>query len=366
MSRCRSFAVRNNGWTPTAAGGLLGPGTTAGKGHSVSQTFRALRVHQTPSGTSARVESLGLDALTAGDVLIRTRWAGINYKDSLAVTGKAKVLSGYPRVPGIELVGVVQASASPEFAVGSDVIVHGFQTGIDFDGSLSELVRAPAGHVMPIPPGLTPRDAALLGVPAFTVALALDRFEAAGLVPAAGAIAVSGASGAVGMAALAILRRAGYEAVALSRRADWVEPLMRLGASEVLLVDAAVDDRRPLERGRFGAAIDNVGGSVLSWLLRSLSDHGQLASVGNASGIAFSTNVLPFILRQVTMFGIVANAAWPVRRRLWGRLASDWKPDLSALDAHVREIGLDDVPAHCEAQVAGRSAGRTLVRFDTA
>lgn len=329
----------------------------------MSQTFRAIRVHQTSSGSEARIETLTLADLTAGEVVIRTQWAGINYKDSLAVTGKAKVLTGYPRVPGIELVGVVESSTSPEIAVGSDVIVHGFQTGIDFDGGLSERVRVPAQRVMAVPQGLSPREAAILGVPAFTVALALDRFEAAGLAPGSGPVAVSGASGAVGMAALGILRRAGYESVALSRRAEWIDPLKSLGATEVLLVDATLEDKRPLERARFAAAIDNVGGAVLSWLLRSLRDHGQLAAVGNAAGIGFTTNVLPFILRQATMFGVVANAPWPVRRRLWARLAGDWKPDMGAVEAHVREIALDEVPLHCEAQVAGRSAGRTLVRF---
>ena len=332
----------------------------------MSQSFRALRVHQVPSGSEARIELQTLNDLTDGDVVIRTRWSGINYKDSLAVSGKAKVLSGSVRIPGIELVGVVETSDSPHVAVGSDVIVHGFRTGIDFDGGFSERVRAPAAHVMVIPPGLSPREAAILGVPAFTVAIALDRFESAGLAPGSGPVAVSGASGAVGMAALGILQRAGYESIALSRRPEWVEPLKGLGASEVLLVDAAVEDKRPLERGRFAAAIDNVGGPVLSWLLRSLKDHGQLASVGNAAGIGFTANVLPFILRQATMFGVVANAPWAVRQRLWARLANEWKPDMKALEAHVHEVELDGVPVHCEAQVAGRSAGRTLVRFPSA
>lgn len=325
--------------------------------------FRALRVHQTDLGSECHIETLTLDALTAGELVVRTRWAGINFKDSLAVTGSAKVLSGSPRVPGIELVGVVESSASPAFAVGSDVIVHGFQTGIAFDGGFSERVRVPAGHAMPLPVGLSPHEAAILGVPAFTVAVALDRFEAAGLTADQGPVAVSGASGAVGMAALGILRRAGYAAVALSRRPQWADVLQALGASEVLAVDAVAQDQRPLLQGRFAAAIDNVGGPVLSWLLRSLQDHGQLASVGNASGIGFSSNVLPFILRQATMFGVVANAPWVVRRRLWARLASDWKPDMAALSAQVQEIALDELPRHCAEQVAGRSVGRTLVRF---
>jgi putative YhdH/YhfP family quinone oxidoreductase len=326
--------------------------------------FRALRVHQAATGSECRLETLDVEDLSAGDVVIRTRWAGVNYKDSLAVTGQAKVLSGSPRVPGIELVGVVEHSASADLAVGAEVIVHGWQTGIEFDGGFAERVRAPAAHVMALPAGLSAREAAVLGVPAFTVAVALDRFEAAGLTPASGPVAVSGASGAVGMAAIAILRRAGYEVVALSRREAWRLPLLQLGASQVLLVDSAVEDRRPLERAQFAAAIDNVGGPVLSWLLRSLKDRGQLASVGNAGGIGFSSNVLPFILRQATMFGVVANAPWPVRHRLWAQLAGGWRPLLSALEPHVQEIRLDDLPAHCAQQVAGRSAGRTLVRFD--
>ena len=326
--------------------------------------FRALRVHQTPTGSEARVERVRLDQLTPGEVVIRTRWAGVNYKDSLAVTGKAKILTGSPRVPGIELVGVVEESSAPEVPVGTEAIVHGFQTGIEFDGGFSERARVPSSHVMPIPDGMTAREAAILGLPAFTVALALDRFEAGGLTPSMGPIAVSGASGAVGMAALAILHRAGYEAVALTRREAWSAPLQRLGASQVWLTGVVVEDKRPLERGQFAAAIDNVGGPTLSWLLRSLKDHGHLASVGNASGIGFSANVLPFILRQVTMFGVSANAPWPVRRRLWAKLASTWKPAMTEIERHVQEIRLEELPGHSESQMSGQTAGRTLVRFN--
>lgn len=360
------FAVRNAGWTPELKDDLLQVVSTLVKGSLLQPLFRALRVHQTASGHQASIDELTLDALTAGEVVVRTLWAGLNYKDSLAVTGAAKVVSGYPRVPGIELVGVVESSEVAGITPGEEVLVHGFQTGIEFDGGLAERVRVRAQHVMPIPAGLSALETAVLGVPGFTVAMALERFEAHGLTPAAGPIVVSGAAGAVGISALAILARAGYQTVALTRRSSSIDTLKQLGASEVLVADAFLNQTRPLEKGRFAAAIDNVGGDTLSWMLRSLLDHGQLASVGNASGIGFSCNVLPFILRQATMFGIAANAPWPVRHRLWARLATDWKPDIGALMRHVHECALDDVPARAATQIAGQSAGRTLVKFNSA
>lgn len=325
-------------------------------------SFRALRAHDRAGRVESRLETLSVEALTAGELVVRTRWAGVNYKDSLAVTGQAKVLERLPLIPGIELVGEVVASEDPSFALGDNVLVHGFRTGVAFDGGFAEIVRVPAAHASRVPEGLSPREAAIIGVPGFTVAMALDRFEGQGLLPGDGPVAVSGAGGAVGLLALAILARAGYEVSALTRRPAAAEALRAGGASEVVDASDCVSTR-PLEKPRFAAAIDNVGGATLSWLLRSLKDKGQLASVGNASGIEFSANVLPFILREVQMFGIVANASWPVRRRLWARLAGEWKPDFGRLAPHVSEIGLHDLAAHCERQVSGETAGRTLVAF---
>lgn len=329
----------------------------------MTQPFQALRVHQTEAGPASRIETLRLAELSAGEVVIRTRYAGINYKDSLAVTGRAKVLVGSPRVPGIELVGTVEHSEASAFAPGDEVLVHGFNTGIEFDGGFAERVRVQAAHVMRLPAGLSARETALLGVPAFTVAIALERFEAGGLRPEAGPVVVSGATGAVGMCALAILKRAGYRVVALTRRSEWSDALHALGADEVLPTSAIEGQQRPLERARFAAAIDNVGGEVLSWMLRSLQDQGQLAAVGNAAGIGFSCNVLPFILRQARLFGVAANAPWETRHRLWARLAGDWKPDLAALGRHGHEVDLAGLQAQCLAQVDGKTSGRTLLRF---
>ena len=325
--------------------------------------FLALRTHQEDGRIGSRLQRLRFDDLSAGEVLVKTRYAGVNYKDCLSIHGRAKIISSFPRVAGIELVGEVLQSADPQFATGQPVLVHGFQTGIAFDGGFAEYARVPAAHVHPLPDGLSPHEAAILGVPAFTVAMALERFVELGVAPASGPVAVSGAGGAVGLMALGILPRAGLRVAALTRRIEQADALLRLGAAEV--VDAAVlqQPQRPLERPRFAAAIDNVGGAMLSWLLRSLQDGGCLASVGNASGNGYDGSVLPFIMRGAQMFGIVANAPWPQRRRLWARLASDWKPDMQRLMPHVHTIRLDQLMEHAARQLEGRASGRVLVDF---
>ncbi|WP_395058166.1 YhdH/YhfP family quinone oxidoreductase [Polaromonas sp.] len=326
--------------------------------------FLALRTHLVGDHSDSRIERLRLDDLSPGDVVIRTRYAGVNYKDCLSLHSQARIITSFPRVAGIELMGEVVESSTPDFQHGQPVLVHGFQTGIAFDGGFSEYVRVPAVHVQALPENLTPHEAAVLGVPGFTAAMALERFEDHGLTPAAGTVAVSGAGGAVGLVAIAILARAGYRVAAITRRMEQAGSLLAAGATEV--VDAAVlgQAQRPLERARFAAAIDNVGGPMLSWLLRSMQDGGSVASVGNASGNTFEGSVLPFVMRRVQLFGVVANAPWPQRRRLWARLGGDLKPNFATLMPHVQHIGLHDLMAHTARQLEGSTSGRALLTFD--
>lgn len=327
-------------------------------------SFQALRSYRGDAGdTVSRVEALSLDALTEGELLVRTRWSGVNYKDSLAVTGRARILEGSPRIPGIELVGEVLESDSPGFTPGMMVLVHGFQTGIRYDGGFSEIARVPAGHAVAVPAGLSPFEAAVLGVPGFTAGFTLQRFIDLGLTPDHGAIAISGGMGAVGMLAIGIFKRAGYRVAALTRQAGNAPALQALGADEIIVASDYENANRPLEPARFAAALDNVGGKALSWMLRSLREGGILASVGNAAGNEYSTNVLPFILRNATMIGIQANAPHDVRRQVWSRLGSDWKPDMASLQPHIHELNLSGLPEHCQLQVSGKTSGRTLVRL---
>lgn len=325
--------------------------------------FLCLRTHQQGKTIESRLEPTAIEQLSDGEVVVRTRFAGVNYKDGLSILGRARIIESYPRIAGIELVGEVVSSQSSDFTPGQCVMAHGFRTGIAFDGGFAQFARVPAAHLMAVPQGLSALQAATIGVPGFTAAMALDRFIALGVTPERGPVAVSGATGAVGMLAIQILSQAGWRVAALTRKTS-LEPVLRaLGAHEVIDAQDIGTQTRPLEKARFAAAIDNVGGDMLGWLLRSLSDSGQLAVVGNAGGNEFPGNILPFVMRNIGMFGILANASWPVRQRVWQRLATDWRPDFAALAPHVRQIPLSDLPAHAAAQLAGTSSGRTLVAF---
>ena len=326
--------------------------------------FPGLRTHFMDGKVESRLERLRLQDLSPGELVVRTMYAGINYKDALSIHGQAKIITDYPRVAGIELVGEVIASTVDDFRIGQIVLVHGFQTGIAFDGGFSSYCRIPSAHAQALPLGLSPYEAAVIGVPGFTAAMALEHFEKSGIKPSAGPIAVSGAGGAVGLLAMGILSRAGYSVAAITRRAEFAPSLMSAGATEV--IDAAILDlpQKALEKARFSAAIDNLGGAMLSWLLRSMKDGGCVACVGNASGNNYDGSVLPFIMRRIQLFGVMANAPWPQRRRLWERLGQDLKPDFSKLIPHVRIIRLEQLLTHTELQLKGQTSGRVLVSYE--
>lgn len=324
--------------------------------------FQALVTRQNGETVSNALEWRSPVSLSPGEVRIRTAYAGVNYKDCLAIQGQARIIRDFPRVGGIEAVGQIIESANSSFAVGDPVMAHGFDMGISQDGGFAQQLHVSGDHVQKIPSGLSLREAAVLGVPGFTVGLALDRFEAQGLTPQSGPVAVSGANGAVGMLTIALLAQAGYEVVALTRRTELAPALQQLGASEVL--DTAItQSNRPLETARFAAAIDNVGGAVLSWLLRSMSDSGQIASVGNAAGNTFEGSVLPFFVRRVQIFGVLANAPWEQRYRVWNRLATEWLPDFALLEPYVHVVELADVPDLVQRQLKGSAHGRSLVAY---
>lgn len=323
------------------------------------QTFSAFRIHEQHAG----IEQLRLDALSPGDVTVRVQWSGINYKDALAGTGKGRILRRFPLVGGVDLAGVVEASGDPAIAVGEKVLVTGCGLSETRDGGYAEYARVPAEAVVKLPASLTLRAAMAVGTAGFAAALAVTQLEHNGLAPGQGPVAVSGATGGVGLVAIDMLARRGYEVVALTRKADSAPLLRRVGASEVQLLDGSAPSTRPLEPERWAAAIDNIGGALLSWLLRGTRMQGSVAAVGLAGGAELNVSVMPFILRGVNLLGINSAATRRDRRLgIWQRIAGDLAPR-HLDDIVTRTVSLTDLPQAFESILAGSNAGRTLVRI---
>jgi NADPH2:quinone reductase len=325
--------------------------------------FRAYRVHEHNAVISARLETLALDDLDPGDVTLRAHYSSVNYKDALAATGKGRIMRRFPLVGGIDVAGVVSASGDTRYKPGDKVLVTGCGLGEDHDGGFSEVVRVPADWVVPLPDGLSLFDAMAIGTAGFTAALAIDRMEQNGLHTDQGPVIVSGASGGVGSFAVDLLSACGHEVIALTGKPDAEDYLRKLGAQTRLDRRTLVPGERPLERARWGAAIDNLGGETLAWLTRTVRPWGTIASIGMAGGIELNTTVMPFILRGVSLLGITsANCPLPRRRHVWQRLASDLRP------AHLGEIvtgvvSLEELPGVFERLLGDRHRGRTVVRI---
>jgi NADPH2:quinone reductase len=324
--------------------------------------LKAFRIHEENGRVVARYETLELSDLSPGDVVIRVAWSGINYKDALAATGAGKILRKYPLVGGIDLAGAVEESNDPRFKAGDRVLVTGCDLSETRDGGYAELARVPGDAVVPIPAGLDERTAMALGTAGFTAALAIHRMEKNGQTPALGPVVVTGATGGVGSLAIDMLSALGYHVIALTGKAQSESYLRSIGASQVLLRQSVDYGSRPLERAQYGGAIDNVGGEALTWLTRTVSYGGNIASVGLAGGAKLETTVMPFILRAVSLLGINSvSTPRATRLQVWDRIASDLKPrHLSRIV--TREIPFDLLAGSFQEYVKGQVTGRTVVR----
>jgi putative YhdH/YhfP family quinone oxidoreductase len=325
-------------------------------------SFRAFRIHNDTAGYRSGIESISIDDLAPGEVVIRSEYSSINYKDALAGTGEGKILRRFPLVGGIDVAGRVVESRDARFREGDAVLVTGCGLSETRDGGYSEYARLEADWAIPLPPGLDLRESMILGTAGFTAALALHRMLENGQSPAHGPLAVTGATGGVGMLAVDIFSRAGFEVHAISGKPAHADFLRGIGAADVLGRDALAT-RRPMESARFGGGLDNVGGAMLASLLAQTEPYGNVATAGLAASPELATTVMPFIIRGVSLLGVAsAGTARPVRERIWERLASDWKP--AHLDRiRTREVGLDELPAVFPIMLSGGSFGRTLVRI---
>lgn len=327
--------------------------------------YRAFRIHNDQAGYRAGIETLPLRDPEPGEVLIRTRFSGINYKDALAGTGKGKILRRFPLVGGVDSAGEIARSGDARFREGDAVVVTGYGLSVTHDGGYAEWLCVPADWVVPLPVGLDPRAAMIIGTAGFTAALALHRMEVNGQRPELGPVLVTGASGGVGCIAVDILSRLGYEVTAVSGKPEQRAFLSALGAQQILGRDELPGGDRPLENAIWGGAIDNVGGEMLARLTRTLKPWGNIASIGLAGGHELHTTVMPFILRGVSLLGIESvDCPYPLRQLLWQRLAADWHPP------HLEQIvscvtALEGLPEVMNQILDGKTWGRILVKTNT-
>jgi acrylyl-CoA reductase (NADPH) len=327
---------------------------------STPAQFQSFRIHNDANGYRSGIEQISLDNLAPGEVVIKTAYSSVNYKDALAGTGQGKILRKFPLVGGIDVAGHVVASTDPKLREGDEVLVTGCGLSETRDGGYSEYARLESQWVIPLPQGLSLRESMILGTAGFTAALALYRMKDNRQAPELGPLAVTGATGGVGSLAVDIFSRAGFEVHAISGKTDQADYLKGIGATEVLGRDALATTR-PMESARFGGGLDNVGGTMLASLLAQTAPYGNVASAGLAATADLPITVMPFIIRGVSLVGVAsAGTARDIREAVWQHLATDWKP--RHLDRIcTREIPMAQLPDVFATMLSGGSFGRTLV-----
>ena len=323
--------------------------------------FKAILIDKDDAaGYRARSTTLDEAQLPEGDVTVRVDCSTLNYKDALAITGTGPVVRKFPMVPGIDLAGTVEASASPDFKVGDQVLLNGWGVGENHWGGLAQKARLDGRWLIPLPQGFTPRQAMVVGTAGYTAMLSVLALERHGVTPEQGEILVTGANGGVGSFAIALLARLGYRVVASTGRPEQADYLKKLGAAEIIERASLAEPGRPLARERWAGVIDSLGSHTLANACAATRYGGTVAACGLAQGMDFPATVAPFILRGVTLAGI-DSVMRPRADRIaaWERLARDL--DLALLDEITREIGLDEAIPVAGELLAGKVRGRVVV-----
>jgi NADPH2:quinone reductase len=325
--------------------------------------FRAYRIYELEGRSAGRFVELSLDDLDPGEVVIRTHYSSVNYKDALAATGAGKVIRRFPCVGGVDAAGMVVSSSDTRFHAGDAVLVTGYDMGVAHDGGYAEYVRVPAGWVVPLPVNLSLFEAMALGTAGFTAALAIHRLQQNELTPDKGKVIVTGATGGVGSLAIMMLAQLGYHVVAMTGKDSEHDYLKSLGASEILPRHAVdLHSTRPLEKAQWAGALDAVGDDTLAWLTRTMQQDGVIASYGNAGGVELHTTVFPFILRGVKLLGVDSAATqMPLRKQIWQRLAGELHPRNLGQVAHT--VSYAQLPEVFPKMLHGETRGRTVVDF---
>ncbi len=325
-------------------------------------TFKAIRIDKADKGTTAALTQFDEAELMDGDVTVAVEWSTLNYKDGLAVTGKAPVVRRFPMIAGIDFAGTVQQSSHPAWKAGDKVVCTGWGMGETHLGAYAEKARVKGDWLVRLPDGLSARDAMAVGTAGFTAMLAVLALEKHGLSPKAGPVVVTGAAGGVGSVATAVLAKLGYQVIASTGRMSEAPYLKDLGAAEVIDRNELTGPVRPLGKERWAGGVDSVGSTTLANLLSMTSYGGAISACGLAGGMDLPSSVAPFILRGVCLLGI-DSVMCPIRSReaAWERLARDL--DRSKLSEITHEISLDQVAEMAPRILAGQIRGRIVVKI---
>jgi len=328
------------------------------------QQFDALVVNKQDDQFTVNIQQLSLDDLPQGKVLIRVHYSGVNYKDSLAAIPNGNIVSSYPIVPGIDMAGVVVSSEDSRFKEGDEVIATSYGIGVSQSGGYSQFARVPAEWIVPLPDGLTMKEAMIIGTAGFTAALSVLRLEENNLTPEQGSVLVTGATGGVGSFAVSILSKLGYSVEASTGKESEHGYLKAIGASTIVSREDVYDGKlRALGKQKWSGAVDPVGGEPLASVLSQIKYGGAVAVSGLTAGTSLPATVFPFILRGVNLLGIDSvNCPMDTRLKVWHRLATDFK--LEDLEQLVQqEITLKELPDVLPTLLKGEARGRTIVKL---
>ncbi len=327
-------------------------------------TFRALVVSKTDEKTFTReITERSISDLPEGEVLIRVHFSSLNYKDGLSCIGNPGVTRNYPHTPGIDASGKVTESSDSRFKEGDSVIVTGYDLGMNTSGGFGEYIRVPADWVVPLPEGMTFKEASIYGVAGFTAALSVDALQKYGVNPEQGEIVVTGSTGGVGSVSVALLSLLGYTVVASTGKKEESEFLQRLGASEIISREEVNNEsKKPLLRERWAGAVDTVGGTTLAALLKAAKRGGAVAATGLVASSELSTTVFPFILRGVSLLGIDSGfTPTKLRLEIWNKLAGIWK--IPQLEQLTIDCTLEELDPEIDKILAGGQRGRVVVNL---
>lgn len=328
--------------------------------------FKALLIEEEGEKNYTRkIVTKNIDDLPEGDVVINVKYSSLNYKDALSATGNKGVTRNYPHTPGIDAAGVVMESNDVNFKKGEEVLVTGYDLGMNTSGGYGQYIRVPAEWVVKLPKNLTLKESMIYGTAGFTAGLSVYKLTQMGNVkPEDGEILVTGATGGVGSTAVSFLGKIGYDVIGATGKANEKEMLISMGAKDIINRKEVDDDSgKPMLRSRWAGVVDTVGGNNLSTAIKTTNYGGSVTTCGNVAGHKFDASVYPFILRGVTLYGIDSvQCPRDLRLKIWDLLANEWK--LDTLHDHVEEVSLEELSDSIDKILEGKLKGRTIVNLD--